>query len=350
MSPQSEAKVHTAQYPKNSSFTQSDWQALADMWYPVALVDSIQDKPFPIQLLDVPLVIAKLKGNFVVAKDLCIHRGAPLSHGWIRDECLVCPYHGYEYQADGSCSKVPCDPDWKIPSRIRLETYRFEIKYGLIWVCLSGTPKNQLPVWEPEADNPDYRRFTMGPEIWDCSAARAIENFIDNAHFSFVHRNSFGQESSATMGAEYAFEMTDHWLTMEFEYLADNPADSPIADASQLKRHMHRTLFFPFATRTAIHYPQNREHIIHINIAPISAKKSQLIVVFTRNFDHHIPVEELLAWERKILGEDRAMIELQKPEEIPLEIAAEMHARTDKASIAYRRWLREAGLGKTYTA
>ena len=343
-------KIFSAKYPSECTFTESDWHALADMWYPVALEESIGDAPYSFKLLDVPLVIARLGQAYVVAKDLCVHRGAPLTQGWIKNSCLVCPYHGYEYEADGSCTKVPCDPDWRIPPRIRLETYLFEVRYGLIWVCLSGKPKNKLPNWEPEADNPTYRRFTMGPEIWNCSAGRAIENFIDNAHFSFVHQSSFGQESSATMGAEYDFEMDDNQMTMAFDYLATNPPGSPISNEAELHRKMHRTLFFPFATRTCISYPGDREHIIHINIAPVSARTSQLIVVFTRNFDHHVPVADLLAWERKILGEDRVIIEMQKPEEIPLEIAAEMHAKVDKASIAFRKWLRGIGLGRSFTA
>jgi vanillate O-demethylase monooxygenase subunit len=343
-------KIFAAKYPKECTFTESDWHALADMWYPVALEESVKDAPLPVKLMDLDLVIARLGSEYVVARDLCVHRGAPLTKGWIKGNCLVCPYHGYEYTADGSCSKVPCDPDWKVPASIRLETYLFEVKYGIIWVCLSGSPKNQLPNWEPEADNPDYLRFTMGPEIWDCSAGRAIENFIDNAHFSFVHQETFGQESSAAMGAEYEFEMHEHFMTMAFEYMATNPKDSPIAEEAELARKMHRTLFFPFCTRTFIGYPGGREHIIHINISPVSARKAQLIVVFTRNFDHHVPVEELLAWERKILGEDRAIIETQKPEEIPLEISAEAHAKADKASIAYRNWLRKTGLGRRFTA
>lgn len=342
--------ISKAQYPKDATFSESDWHALADMWYPIAMLEELSDRPIAKQLLDVNLVVARLGDAFVVAKDLCVHRGAPLTEGWIKGSCLVCPYHGYEYEADGRCTKVPSDPDWNIPSKIRLETYLHVEKYGLIWVCLSGEPKNALPNWEPEADNPDYLRFTMGPELWDCSAGRAIENFIDNAHFSFVHRNTFGQESSATQGTEYAFEETDTQMTMAFDYLAGNPEGSPIADESELQRHMHRTLFLPFCTRTCIAYPGEREHIIHINIAPVSAKKSQLIVVFTRNFDQEVPVEELLSWERKILGEDRAMIEKQKPEEIPLEVSVEVHAKADKASIAFRRWLKKVGLGRSFTA
>lgn len=341
---------HAPNYPDRCTFSQSDWEALVGMWYPLALEEEVSDKPISKKILDLDLVVARLGEEYIVAKDLCVHRGAPLTQGWVKDSCLVCPYHGYEYDLNGRCTKVPCDPDWKIPSRIKLETYLHEVKYGIIWVCLSGDPQNRLPSWEPEADNNDYLRFVMGPEIWECSAGRAIENFIDNAHFSFVHRNTFGQESSATQGSNYIFNQTEYEMTMAFEYMAQNPSDSPISDSDQLQRQMHRTLFLPFCTRTAISYSGGREHIIHINITPISAKRSQLIVVFTRNFDKDVPVKDLLSWEQKILGEDRAMIEKQKPEEIPLAISQEVHARTDKASVAFRRWLKNIGLGRSFTA
>lgn len=339
-----------ASYPTECTFSETDWLALSNMWYPVALEESISETPRRVTLLDVDLVLAKLGDDILVARDLCIHRGAPLSMGWTRDNCIVCPYHGYRYDVAGSCTLVPSDPKAEINSKLRLQVYRHTLKYGLVWVCLRGEPRNMLPVWEPEASDPEFFRFVMGPEIWDCSAGRAIENFIDNAHFSFVHRNTFGKEEHADQGATYDFTIDDQKLTMAFEYQADNPEGSPIANTSELHREMHRTLFFPFATRTRIGYPGGREHIIHINIAPVSARKSQLIVVFTRNFDHHVPVEELLAWEQKILGEDRAMIEMQKPEEIPLDAAAEVSVMTDKASVAFRRWLGKIGLGRSFTA
>ena len=339
-----------ATYPKECSFSESDWMALSNLWYPIALEADIEAEPKKVTLLDVDLVLARLDGAILVARDLCIHRGAPMSMGWVRDGCLVCPYHGYRYDISGACTFVPSDPRGAINSKLRLLVFRSTVKYGLVWVCLRGEPSNMLPVWEPEATDPKFFRFTMGPEIWDCSAGRAIENFIDNAHFSFVHRNTFGLEENAEQGATYDFEVDDQKMIMAFEYQATNPEDSPIANANELHRYMHRTLFFPFATRTAIHYPGGRDHIIHINIAPVSARKSQLIVVFTRNFDHDVPVEDLLAWEQKILGEDRVMIENQKPEEIPLDAAAEISVMADKSSVAFRRWLTKLGLGRAFTA
>ena len=340
----------TLEYPRECSFSRNDWDILSSFWYPIALESDIGTQPSKARLLDTDLVIARLGTGYVVSKDLCIHRGAPLSNGWVRDDCIVCPYHGYRFDATGKCGLVPSHPEWKIPDKLHLQTVLHEERYGIIWVCLSGKPVNRIPVWEPEESDNAYRRFTLGPEIWDCSAGRLIENFIDNAHFSFVHRSSFGQEGSATMGAEYEFCKDDYKMTMEFDYKATNPDDSPIADASELERHMHRTLFLPFFTRTVISYPGGREHLIHFNIAPVSSRKSQLIAVFHRNFDHDVPTDQLREWEKKIIYEDRAIVELQKPEEIPLDISVEVHAKADKASLALRNWMVGIGLRSEMTA
>jgi phenylpropionate dioxygenase-like ring-hydroxylating dioxygenase large terminal subunit len=350
MSTQTATPVTAIEYPRECTFSKNDWEILSNFWYPLALACDIGEGPKQYRLLDVDLVVSRLGDQVMVAKDICIHRGAPLSKGWIKDDCLVCPYHGYRFDEAGKCVLVPSHPDWKIPDKLKLLTVLHEVRYGLIWVCLSGSPTNQIPVWEPEESEDNYRRFSLGPEIWNCSAGRLIENFIDNAHFSFVHQSSFGKEDSATMGAEYAFSQNEYTMTMEFDYQATNPGDSPIGDAAELDRHMHRTLFLPFCTRTVISYPNEREHVIHFNIAPVSARKAQIIAVFHRNFDHHVPVEDLLAWEKKIIYEDRAIVELQKPEEIPMDIAEEVHAKADKASLALRRWMIKLGLQGEMTA
>ena len=86
------------------------------MWYPLALETELTDKPLKKKLLDVDLVLARLGGDLIVAKDLCIHRGAPLTNGWIKDDSIVCPYHGYRYDSAGHCVFVPSHPEWKIPT------------------------------------------------------------------------------------------------------------------------------------------------------------------------------------------------------------------------------------------
>jgi phenylpropionate dioxygenase-like ring-hydroxylating dioxygenase large terminal subunit len=336
--------------PRECTFSRSDWQVLARFWFPIALAKDITDKPHPVRLLDENLVVFRTSKGCAVAKDLCVHRGSPLSLGWMNGDDIVCPYHGYRYNFEGQCTLVPSRPDWNIPRKLCLQMFPAVERYGVIWTHLRGEPANVIPDWDIEWEDKNFRWFTWGPHVWNCSAGRAIENFIDNAHFSFVHRGSFGQESSAEMGAEYALDIDDAGMLMVFDYLAANPEDSPIKGASNLQRTMRRRLTYPFCTRSHIQYPDGQDHIIHIVIAPVSARRSQITFLFSRNFDHHVPVEELLSWEKRILSEDRGIIEAQKPEEIPLELANEVHVRADKASVALRKWMIEQGLGRAFTA
>ena len=336
--------------PRNCTFSPSDWKVLSEFWFPIGLKGDFTEKPLRVRLLDEVLVVYRTAtGRIVVARDLCVHRGSPLSYGWVQGEEIVCGYHGYRYNAEGRCVLIPSNPEGAIPDKLRLKVYRSEERYGVIWVCLSGQPKNVIPDWRSEWEDQSFRWFTWGPHIWDCSPGRAIENFLDNAHFSFVHRGTFGQESSARM-EDHDLKHYDDGFLMEFDYQASNPGDSPIDGQEQLHRKMSRRLTYPFFTRTSIHYPEGKEHIIHITVVPVSARRSQLLFLFCRNFDHHVPEETLVEWEAKILTEDKRFIESQKPEEIPLDLAAEVHVRADKASIAMRRWMIDIGLGGEFSA
>jgi len=62
------------------------------------------------------------------------------------------------------------------------------------------------------------------------------------------------------------------------------------------------------------------------------------------NYGHDIPEEQLLAYQNHITAQDKPIVESQRPELLPLDLQAELHLRSDKTAIAYRRWLRELGM------
>ena len=89
--------------------------------HPIAKSSEIEDKPFKSTLLDQPLVLWRSNGRIGAFYDLCIHRGTPLSLGWIADGQLVCAYHGWRYHADGACSSIPSIPAGQpIPAKARV--------------------------------------------------------------------------------------------------------------------------------------------------------------------------------------------------------------------------------------
>ena len=120
---------------------------LFECWHPVGYSHEIkEDKPFGVILLDEPVVIWRTSdGNPHAMRDLCIHRGTALSLGWIENDCLVCPYHAWQYDRKGSCVLIPQAQEIEIPKKASTPKYHCQEKFGIIWVALED-PKFDLPI------------------------------------------------------------------------------------------------------------------------------------------------------------------------------------------------------------
>src|SRR5215468_814609 len=118
---------------------------LREYWHPVAASAEVNDKPLGVSVLDEPLVVYRVKDRLVALKDLCIHRGTPLSRGWLDD---------------GGCLRIPAlDPGQPIPRKARVAAHRAAERYGLVWVCLEE-PCAPIPEL-PELEDPSLRTFPL---------------------------------------------------------------------------------------------------------------------------------------------------------------------------------------------
>ena len=106
--------------------------------FTVASSAEVGDKPLGLSVLDERLAVYRVKDRVVALKDLCIHRGTPLSRGLLDDDgCLVCAYHGWTFAPDGACVRIPAlDAAQPIPRKARVAAHRTAERYGLVWVCL----------------------------------------------------------------------------------------------------------------------------------------------------------------------------------------------------------------------
>jgi vanillate O-demethylase monooxygenase subunit len=334
--------------PRHCTFTESDWQALAACWHPVAFSDEVTNRPLARKLLDEALVVYRTSSGVCVAKDLCIHRGALLSLGSVESDEIVCAYHGFRYNAAGKCTRVPALPEAPIPPKLCLTTFPAVERFGMIWTCLAGEAKKPLPDW-PELEDASFRRLHLPALEWSASAARAIENFLDVGHFAWIHTGTFGNRDLPEV-PKYDVTRTATGLHMEYPYLAANPDHSFLAAEKFIKRWMIYDLTFPFACRLGINYDGGRRYVICEACAPVSAKTVRIHFSVAMNFDHDRPAEDILAWESKVVGEDRPIVEGQRPEELPLDLSEEFHLRCDRMSTAFRQGLVEMGLGRPMAA
>ncbi|MFU0504409.1 aromatic ring-hydroxylating dioxygenase subunit alpha [Pseudaminobacter sp. NGMCC 1.201702] len=331
-------------YPKDNSFSESNWSLLAGFWYPIAYSSDLGTRPVAVRLLDQRLVAYRAAGQVVVANDVCIHRGAPLSGGRIVKDTLECPYHGLRFDGTGKCVAIPpAGPNVPIPPKLRLATYPVAERYGIVWTCLQPEPRAPLPEWPP-MDDPKLQKVKLKPADWNCSAFRHVENFNDVAHFSYVHAGTFGNPDEPQV-PRYEVVSTEHGLERS---LAVNQIDRDTFTqggerAATMQYKYAYTL--PFNSSLTISSPDGRNEYIYDAVCPVSSGKSRIFILKARDYDLDQPVDEWIEFQHAVNEEDRWIVEAQHPEEIPMDLRVEAHILADAWSIAFRR--RWAGLGYT---
>jgi phenylpropionate dioxygenase-like ring-hydroxylating dioxygenase large terminal subunit len=340
--------------PRNLTFDPDDWRIIARYWYPVATSAEVTEGPLGATLLDVPLVIYRFEGQVVVADNLCTHRGMMLSLGEDQHDGkgIKCPYHGLRFGAAGRCTSIPAHPDQRIPERMHLRSYGAVERYGLVWACLAAEPGDEpadLPV-VPHWDDAGFQQINCPWIDVEAFAGRQVEGFLDVAHFAFVHPTSFADSTNPVV-PDYTpvptadgFEV-DYWSSMgnvPFGLEVDLP------DGFMWLRHFQ--LHVPFTATLVVHFPDGGRLSMMNAASPVSARKTRLFDARCRNFDTDGPLQDVYDFNRQVFEEDRAMVEAQKPENLPLDPQLEVHIPADKSSIAYRRALRDIGLSAFFTA
>jgi phenylpropionate dioxygenase-like ring-hydroxylating dioxygenase large terminal subunit len=168
---------------------------LPNFWTPVLPVAEIQDTPVAVELAGEKLVLFRnAKDEIGALLDRCPHRGASLSLGRVGDNgCIECPYHGWQFDKDGSCHHVPLNNPAEVNlSKLSTVSLSTLVVGGLVWVFTGEGERPNLEVPESLMRSPES--YFIHHEVWNTHWTRIVENSMDYAHISFVHRNSFGGE------------------------------------------------------------------------------------------------------------------------------------------------------------
>jgi len=317
---------------------------LARFWYPVALAADIGQSPVGVRLLDQDIVLYRTDKGVTAAADICAHRGAPLSLGKLVGNRIRCAYHGYCYDAEGRCTDVPAHPNAPIPAKLHLRLFRSAERYGLIWACLDPASAAEIPPF-PQASLPGFQMIHVPPLAWAAAAGRQLESFCDVAHFAFVHESTFAAASPVV--PRYAVEATSDGLHADFSSNVGNVSDRAAAD--QTWRRVY-DVHLPFAARLVIHFPGKGRLAILNAGSPVAARKTNVFAVVARDFDLDQPSAAVVEFQRRVYAEDQAIVERQNPEDLPIDLAEEVHVRADLTSVTYRRELAKIGLGRNYTS
>jgi vanillate O-demethylase monooxygenase subunit len=313
---------------------------LADYWHPVALSSEFKEKPVPVRLLDKQLVIWRSGSAVHAFDDLCIHRGTRLSLGWVENDELICPYHGWCYGAEGQVTKIPAIPsDRPIPNKARTVKYACTEKYGLVFVCL-GTPR--LPIYEvPEFTQPEFGLHIVGPTTWKTSAARSMENFMDEAHLPWAHPGLLGNRDAVPTIPQREVKERDG----AFYFECNSEVRSRGNGGHVTLNRLTYDIVLPFSLYHENIYPNGNRVIDLLFVSPNSEGESTRYMVVGRNFALDQPPDALIEFTHKIWDQDRALVESQRPEQLPVDWNVELHVRgPDGPSMVYRKKLLEMGV------
>jgi phenylpropionate dioxygenase-like ring-hydroxylating dioxygenase large terminal subunit len=313
---------------------------LKNFWYACEVAAAITAKPTKVRLLGDDLAIFRGADGAVIAlADLCVHRGASLSGGWSKGNCLVCPYHGWEYAADGRCVKIPAaPPEAVIPSRAKIVTYPVVERYGLVWVFVGDLPEAERPPIPelPEHDEPGWRAL-RGEFLWKANYARVVENGVDIAHTPFVHRNSFGNPEAPQIDDHEV--IADEWSCRATVTLSPPPPRG-LWKLLRRKRTPVKatvTVMMPNLTRLELDLGAWKTVIIDSNV-PVDAHTTRTLWVQYRNFfTGRWADRDARRRVVKIFREDQPTVESVRPELLPVDFSAELHLRSDAMGIAYRK-------------
>lgn len=317
-------------------------KVLRRFWYPVMPAARLESGPLPFTLLGQNIVVWRDgTGQPAALIDRCCHRTAKLSLGFIDGGAIACGYHGWTYDRSGRCIRIPQAKDPARTPNFKIDAYRAEERYGYVWVCL-GEPLSDIPDIA-EASDPGFRQIHEFYEIWNCGALRVMENSFDNAHFSYVHRSSFGDVKNPEP-AEFTFTEND-W---GFEAHSLVPVLNPDLQKKNLKiagertvRDNLRTWWMPFSRKLRIKYPSGLQHVIITAATPIDDSRTQIVqFAFRNDREEDAPAKDIIAFDRKVTDEDRLVLEATDFDS-PLDAASgeEFHMPSDRPGMIMRRKL-----------
>ena len=322
--------------------------ALRACWHPVAYTADVARGPRATTLLGEPLVLWRdARGALHAFRDVCVHRGTALSLGCVEGDEIVCAYHGWRYRGDGACVAIPqlAEPA-RVPARARAITYPTQERYGLVWVALEA-PRWPLPE-VPELDDPAWRAVRTGPFGWACDASRQVENFTDFGHFAFGHAGLLGDPANAVV-APHEVRAEGHVLHYAYGRPdAPNTDEFPVFAAEERKDSTRRTryaLYLPYTIVEHIDWGAADGLVYFFASQPVADDQCVGYCLVARNYNLEQPDEVIQNFEQTIFGQDRRVVESQRPDRVPLDLAAELHLTFDAVAVAYRRAMRAHDFG-----
>lgn len=169
-------------------------------WIPIGSKSSLPHKS-SIKILNQDLVIWKnnINQEWSLIADVCPHRLAPLSQGLLDEKtgCLECPYHGWQFDEKGKCTKIPQSKgnrnEKKNEKKQNVKSFPVMETGDILWGNFNLYNSSDSFTKKPNEIFPELDDVeTVFSRDLPYSFDFLVENFMDPAHIPFAHHGLQG--------------------------------------------------------------------------------------------------------------------------------------------------------------
>lgn len=167
---------------------------IRNCWYVAGWSSEVKfDQFFTRTLLNIPVVMwRKSDGEVIAFRDMCCHRGAPLSVGRREGDCVRCMYHGLKFDEYGTCIEIPGQD--RIPPNLKVQRYPIVERNKWLWIWMGDAALADPDLIEDThwLDDPEWASLEGYTYYPNTNYMLILDNLLDLAHLPYVHPNTLG--------------------------------------------------------------------------------------------------------------------------------------------------------------
>lgn len=168
-----------------------------NFWYAFALSKKVGKSFFKSSFKNKPLVLFRNEsGEIKGFWDRCPHRNTPISLGKKNSKCMVCPYHGWEYDLDGKLIRMPGMKERKF-ANIGLQSIQVREKNGVVFAYMGNSEDEGIDEKFDEMPDLDLDKFiyTTYSRSAKSDIPDILENSLDPFHTHYIHKGFLRMDS-----------------------------------------------------------------------------------------------------------------------------------------------------------
>jgi phenylpropionate dioxygenase-like ring-hydroxylating dioxygenase large terminal subunit len=320
----------------------STTSTLRNYWYPACTSQGLgKELPIGIDLFGVSVVVWRSNEAVHAWRDYCPHRGVKLSLGKVCGNRLRCAYHGWEYNQQGQCERIPASSSIRIPDRAKAETLYLAAEFGgLVWVCIGDEPAEKPSM--PQYGNDQFQELGTGPHRVNTSFARMCENFLDISHVPFVHEGTIGIPEFPEI-PDFKVDEIGGRPIVEVAKVTTPDFNNPGGHCeTNFKYEVLSPVAVCYAASGTVGEPRNA---LMLAVRPISEEVTEVFFSMARRGNvSEVQLASALQFEVDVLVQDKPIVESQYPKRLPLNLRKEVHVKADALTSAWRRYLKRKNI------